>query len=777
MKLTDERIIKFLDKRLIDKGISREEFLNPSLSGLRDANNLKDMSFAVQKIREAIKNNKKILIFGDYDSDGICSSAMLYLYFKSIGVKVDVFIPNRFENGYGISVEAIDEIEFEYAPDLVITVDLGITAVEEVEILKQENIDVIITDHHIPLSELPDTVVVDPKVDPEGMYGFDGLCGAGVALKLIEALAGREEALKYLDICAIATVGDIVPLIDENRIIAKFGIDKINSGDCLPSLSFIKEKCDIDKLTSTDISFKIVPKINSCGRMSSAIKAFSFLVETDPKQLEIKYAEIETDNMLRLSSIETGNKEISKILEKFDQSEPSILIKGNFHEGIIGILSSRVCHDYSKPVIIFTTDENGYLKGSGRSTESVNIHEIIVSLSGLLENFGGHKMACGLTISPENFDEFKAKFNEKLLEQIKTKEEISNEFQYDIEINDDDINLNFIGQLELLEPYGCENEKPILAIKQGKMTAEPVSDKAFKHYRLSTKKNNSIICFNGYKDMLAARSVAEKLLTIDLGTSTYKGRENINVVLKNLKLIYANFDGLEKQKLLSAIMNKYYSIFDFNKRENYHLEDDLYAVSAQKFNENSQGTIVVATSSEDLENLEKHGIDTKKYVAFEPEKNGKNIIVCSGRGVYRLSDAKGYKNIIFLNRVFDDEHLYFSQKLETYENKTIFNQKLELSGDREIFIKVYKLITEFSEIKANDELELAEKLSLKDRSVSAPQILFCMLVFMELNFIEFDEILCNMKLLNSKKMELSSSKLFKEVASSENFGKWVFRTC
>lgn len=767
MKLTDERIIKFLDEKLSAKGIERDKFLNPSLNDLRDANKLKNMSEAVKKIKEAIKNDKKILIFGDYDSDGVCSSAILYLYFKSIGKNVQVYIPNRFHNGYGISCEAIDEIEFEYAPDLVITVDLGITAIEEVEILKQENIDVVITDHHIPLSELPSAVVVDPKIDPDGTYGFDSLCGAGVALKLIEALSDRQTALKFLDICAIATVGDIVPLVDENRVIAKFGIEKINSGDCLPSLTFIKNKCEIDRLTSTDISFKIVPKINACGRMSSAIKAFEFLVEDDPKQLEIKYAEIESDNMLRLSAIEKGNKEIAKILEKYDASEPAILIKGDFHEGIIGILASRVCHDQNRPAIIFTMDENGNYKGSGRSTENIDIHKIIVSLADLLENFGGHKMACGLEICPENFEIFKQKFIEKVSEFSVFEPENFDEKCYDIEINDEDINLQFISQLNLLEPFGCENEKPILAIKQGKMLAEPVSEKAFKHYRFWTKKNNSVVCFNGYDEMQNAKTMAEKLLVVDLSTSTYKGRENINVVLKNMTLISPNFEGFETQFLLGSLINKYFSIFDFNNKNNYHLTDNLAAVAAEKFKENSHGTMVVASSDSDLEKLEKHGIDTKSYLSFNPQTDCKNVIVCKHRGIYKLSQAKGYKNIIFMNRYFDDEHLYFSQQYNVYENITKMPLSFGLNCSREVFVKAYKLICDFAAIKANDECEFAEKLALKDKSLSSAQILFCLLVFMELNFCEYDEVLCNFKILKAKKMELSSSKLYLEVSDGK----------
>ena len=248
MKLTDERILGFLKSKYQFDDEAINKFLNSGFDDLNDALKFKNIDEITQKIKEAIDQNKKILVYGDYDSDGICATTILYLYLKSAGANVDVFIPNRFENGYGISVDAIEEIVADFSPDLIITVDLGITAVEEVEILKQEGIDVIVTDHHLPLEEVPDCLILDPKYDNEN-YGFDALCGAGVAMKLVEALAGRDEANKYLDIAAIATVGDIVPLIGENRAIAKLGIEKINKNDCLKSIVFLRNKTTSELMT------------------------------------------------------------------------------------------------------------------------------------------------------------------------------------------------------------------------------------------------------------------------------------------------------------------------------------------------------------------------------------------------------------------------------------------------------------------------------------------------------------------------------------------------
>lgn len=768
MILNDERIINFLNKRLKEHNLDREKFLYPKISDLKNPFDMFNMDKAVAKIKKALADKKRILIYGDYDADGICASTILYLYFKSIGADVNTFIPSRFLNGYGLSSEAIEEIEQTYAPELIITVDLGITAIEEVELLKQEGIDVIVTDHHIPLAEIPDCICVNPKLDPNGTYGFDALCGAGVALKLVEALSSRDEALKYIDVCAIATIGDIVSLIDENRVIAKFGMEKINSDKTLPSIKVLKEKLKIEECSSTDISFKIVPKLNSCGRMSDAIKVFNFLVETDSEELEKKYALIEEDNAQRLAAIENGIKQIDKCLETYDRNEPSALIVGNFHEGVIGILASRVCHDLNKPAIIFTRDENGNLKGSGRSIQEIDMHAIVTSLSGLLINFGGHKMACGMELVEENFEEFKSQFNKKVFEVAKLEDFIIDNSEYDIEIDDDDFNESFYKQLSMLEPFGYDNKKPVIAIKQKRMGVEPINEKAFKHYKLYTQKNNVILAFSSYDYTKICRTNSEKLILLDLSITKYRNKRCLNVVSTGLKLLKADLTGASRQDFLSAMYNKYYSIFDFNNREKYHLTSNLIDVIKQKFSESLFGTVVVATTESDLEMLKNVGFDTDKYISNIPYKNGQNVIVTNPRQVYRLNDVKSYKNIIFLHKYFDEEHLYFSQLLDVYESDQKLPYPIKIFKSREMFSKIYKLVYSYFSLKANDVLDYAEKLSLRDKFTNECQILFCLIVFMELNFIEFDENNNNFVVLNSKKVELSTSKFFKEVSGADD---------
>lgn len=277
-----------------------------------------------------------------------------------------------------------------------------------------------------------------------------------------------------------------------------------------------------------------------------------------------------------------------------------------------------------------------------------------------------------------------------------------------------------------------------------------------------------ILAFNGYDVAQICKSDCEKMLVVDFGKNIFKGKTNLNVVLKNILFVAPEKNEKNELDFMSALYNKYYSLLDFNNPENYKIFDLENPPDALlKFNENGYGTIILTSSVSDLKTLEKMGIDTKKSISFKPSKSCKNQIVYSPALPCKIKEIKGYKNIIFMHSCFTSEHLYFSQAANTYENKTILGDFKTLKTDRETFAVVYKLISEFRMLKASSEIELAQKLALKERTLTASQILFCMLVFMELNFIEFDEVLCQMTVLKAKKMELALSKLYKEVSDGK----------
>ena len=320
--------------RGLDNVEDAKKFLHPSLNDMSNPFDIKGMKEAVDRIKTAISKKERILIFGDYDCDGISAISILMLYLEN-KTSVDFYIPDRNEDGYGLSSHAIENLFKENKPNLVITVDCGITSVKEIESLKESHIDVIVTDHHEPQDEIPDCIVVDPKIEKKGFYDF---CGAGVALKLVEALSNREEIKKYLDICAIATIADVVPLIGENRIIAAFGLEKIRTNTRLGLRIMLGGK----EITSYDVMYKIAPRINSAGRLGSAKKVVDLFISKDPILLTMLCDELEADNTRRQAICEQVVSEAREMLKDVDFNKTRIIIleNDNWEAGVIGIAAA-----------------------------------------------------------------------------------------------------------------------------------------------------------------------------------------------------------------------------------------------------------------------------------------------------------------------------------------------------------------------------------------------------------------------------------------------------
>ena len=756
----DQRLIDFLDSRGIHKnGI--QDFLFPKINKMNNPYDLNNMQEAVKKIKDAIASNKRILVFGDYDCDGISAAAILVLYLKSKGARVSAFIPNRFDDGYGLSKDTIKEFCSNGKPDLVITVDLGITAVAEVEELKSRGIDVIVTDHHEPCEELPKCTVIDAKV-PGQKYSFNGLCGAGVALKLVEALENRSYITKYLDICSIATIGDIVPLVDENRIIAKLGLEKINSGNCLPSIKFLLNKLSLETISSEDVSFKIVPKLNASGRMDKGQKVLDFLIETDEKRLEELYVSIDADNEQRLYEIATGNQKVTDQLKNIDLTNyPAILVKGDFHQGVLGILASRVCHDYNRPTIVFTETEEGTYKGSGRSVGNIDIHGILSSMSDLFVRFGGHKMAIGLEITKENYDKFYQLFNQKLKETTLPNDyEIHDE--YDIEIFENDINLKFIKELKMLEPFGCENEKPILMLKADKLVVEQMRGKNYKHYKIFTKSGKQIVAFAASKYVEHLKSDNTKQLFVDLDISNYGGKTLPNCKLISVKFDDKTFDFSNEIASASAIINRYLSINNKNIINCNHYSTDKLIKKAEELASNKFGTIIICQSQEMLDKLLESDIIVNNYQLCErPMSNKHNCIVLKSAGLQEY--IYGYNNYIFMNTYLRREHLFFKNNCNVYDQ--MINSDYKIKVDRKIMSICYKTIqNNCKNIYANDIFELAQKLCYLSSGIQLSQMLLAILTFAEIGVIAINSITDpKIDVIYGAKSNLDKSRLYKEL--------------
>lgn len=455
-----EKFARLLKIRGIDTREKIEDFFDFSTKRLHDPFLLKGMSEAVDRINRAATNKEKILIIGDYDADGICSVAILYKYLLSRHVTTRYFLPDRDADGYGVTVDLIKSLHERFKPNLIITVDCGISCPKEIDYAKSLGIDCIVTDHHAIPAEIPDCICVNPKFTDQE-YPFNELCGAGVALKLVHALGGHDIACKYLDICAIATVADIVSLRDENRVIVANGLEMLNS-DSLPSITALAKSCNLwGKINSTDISFKIGPKINASGRMGNAKRGLDIILEQNPAEIEKIITSLTGYNLQRQKLCNLIFDEADAIIEEKQLYKNNIIIvaKDSWESGVLGIVSARITEKYGRPSIVFGKAENVY-KGSSRSIGEVNIVKTIEMFKDLVATYGGHSMAAGLSVAVEMFPEFTEKITKHLNLNFSSVELSSDKF-YDYSLQSADINSAFIKELEKLEPYGCDNNTPV----------------------------------------------------------------------------------------------------------------------------------------------------------------------------------------------------------------------------------------------------------------------------------------------------------------------------
>jgi len=461
-----EKFARLLNIRGIDSKDKVDKFFDFSLDRLHDPFLLKGMREAVDRINKAVASKERILIIGDYDADGICSVAILYKYLLSRHVTTRYFLPDRDADGYGVTIELIKNLYERFKPNLIITVDCGISCPKEVEYAKSLGADFIVTDHHAIPAEIPDCICVNPKFTDQE-YPFNELCGAGVALKVVQALGGLEVASKYLDICTIATVADIVSLRDENRVIVAKGLEMLNK-DSLPSVTALAKSCNIwGKITSTDISFKLGPKINASGRMGNAKRGLDIILEQKPEEIEKIIASLTNYNTARQKLCNTIFDEADAMIEEGQLYKNNIIIvaKDTWESGVLGIVSARITEKYGRPSIVFGKSENVY-KGSSRSVGEINIVKTIEMFKDLIATYGGHSMAAGMSIAVEMFPEFVQKITEHLNLNFSSVELTSDKF-YDFDLEPADITQDFVREQEMLEPFGCDNSTPVLSIQVG----------------------------------------------------------------------------------------------------------------------------------------------------------------------------------------------------------------------------------------------------------------------------------------------------------------------
>ncbi len=536
-------INKLLATILVNRNIVKEDdirlFLNPVRDDFYNPFLIKDMDIAVKRILEAIQKKEKVTIYGDYDVDGITSITVLKSFLKDIGLDADFYIPNRLEEGYGLNKNAIDKIK-QNGCNLMITVDCGISATEEIKYANSLGIETIITDHHEVGNELPEAIAVIDNKRKDSSYPFRELAGVGVVFKLTQALGMKlglkeETYLKYLDIVCVGTISDIVPLVDENRVIAKLGLMLVKQTRNIGLKSIINSS-GYTKIDSNTISFGVAPRINACGRMGKAEEALELFLSSDIYTVNELTKKLNEHNRQRQETekaiFENAIKKIEK--EHLDENKAIIVGGENWHHGVIGIVSSKITEMYFKPSILLSFEEDGVGKGSGRSIPGFDLHEALMKCLDTIEKFGGHSMAVGITIKKDKLEKFKEKF-EKIAEDRHI-EEIVPIINIDAKIGLGDINKEIVESLKQLEPFGEANKMPIFAFKNLKIDSIRALSEG-KHLKLTLKEDNYIINAIGFNigQLAEEYRIGDKVdIAGVLEINTFNGVDNLQINIKDI---------------------------------------------------------------------------------------------------------------------------------------------------------------------------------------------------------------------------------------------------
>lgn len=534
-------INKLLASILVNRNIEEdkiEAFLNPTRKSFHDPFLMPDMKKAVDRILKAMQNKEKIIIYGDYDVDGITSITVLKSFLEDRGVHVDSYIPNRLEEGYGLNKPAIEKIA-ENKYQLMITVDCGISGIEEIEYANSLGIETIVTDHHEVGDSLPNAIAIVDAKRKDNEYPCRDLAGVGVVFKLIQAIGiklGLEEKeyLKYLDIVCIGTISDIVPLVDENRAIAKLGLLLVRQTKNL-GLQSLLISSGYKNIDSTTISFGVAPRINACGRMGHADEALNLFLSKDIYEVNELTKKLNEYNKIRQETEKNIYEDAVNQIEQNKLNEKNaIIVSGeNWHHGVIGIVSSKITDLYFKPSILLC-NEGEFSKGSGRSIPGFDLHQALMQCQDTIDRFGGHAMAIGITIKTDKFQEFAEEF-ENVAKEAKI-DEIIPIINIDAKIELNEINKEMVESLKLLEPYGEGNKMPIFAFRNLKINSIRALSEG-KHIKLTLRDNNNIINAIGFNLGKIAEDyrIGDKIDVVGtLEINSFNGVDSLQINIKDV---------------------------------------------------------------------------------------------------------------------------------------------------------------------------------------------------------------------------------------------------
>ncbi|MPL88346.1 Single-stranded-DNA-specific exonuclease RecJ [bioreactor metagenome] len=536
---------------LVKRGITTEKeankFFKPSLNDLHDPFLMPDMDKAVKRLNKALGEREKILVYGDYDVDGTTAVSLVYKFLRPYTTLLDYYIPDRYDEGYGISYKGID-----YAANndvkLIISLDCGIKAIEKIEYAKQKGIDFIICDHHMPDDTLPDAVAVLDAKRVDSIYPYEHLSGCGVGFKFMQAFAKSNnfpfaDLEKLLDLCAVSIASDIVPITGENRIMAYYGLKQINSNPSL-GLKGIIDVCGLTgkEITMSDIVFKIGPRINASGRMMNGKEAVDLLLAKDSESAREKSENINQYNDERRELDKKITDEANAIIDDFqDMADRKAIVVFNpaWHKGVIGIVASRLTEKYYRPAVVLTKSSE-LITGSARSVSGFDIYKAIESCRDLLENFGGHTYAAGLSLKEENLEAFTNRFLQLAADEI-VPEQMVPQLDVDAILDFKDINAKFMHDLKKMSPFGPDNQKPVFCSRRVKdYGTSKLVGKDLEHIKLELIDANSNspihgIAFGMHKHSKHIKGMKPFNICYTVEENTYNGNTSLQLMIKDIK--------------------------------------------------------------------------------------------------------------------------------------------------------------------------------------------------------------------------------------------------
>ena len=540
-----EIIAKMLVQRGVDSVEKVNRYFNPRIEDLHDPFLMKDMDKAIERIQIAQDNKEGVLVFGDYDVDGTTSVALAYSFFKDKFDRINFYIPDRYEEGYGISIKGIDYAKTNNL-SLIIALDCGIRSVDKIQYAKSLGIDFIICDHHLPGNLLPAaTAVLDPKRE-DCDYPFKELAGCGIGLKLTQAYAqvnnlDERSYLQYLDFATLSIASDIVPIEDENRVIAHFGLKIINQQPRLGLKKLIKVAVNKEQLSIGDLVFYIGPRINAAGRMSDAKSAVRMLIASDDETAERYVSELQNQNEDRKLVDRQITSDLKEIIEK-DASllnrKTHVFYQENWHKGVVGIAASRAIELYYRPTIILTKGTGDILVGSARSVRGFDVHAALEKCSDHLIQFGGHMYAAGMTLKLENLEAFRDAF-ESVGEEILTEELLTPKVYYDAELDVSEVNHRFYNIINKMAPFGPANMTPVFYAKGLKDDGTgKVIGKTAEHLKLNIKRPSGAIpalAFGMADQFLAIKKADSFEACFQINENIFRGSRTLQLMLKDIR--------------------------------------------------------------------------------------------------------------------------------------------------------------------------------------------------------------------------------------------------